>query len=111
MIGLSAWVSRDHERRLPAHVCSRVIIFWFAIGFIGVVVFNSLSFLPRSVVSAMITLDTFLLAMAMAALGLTTHGSAIRVAGPRPLVLGGLLLAWLIVGGGAITWLVAGWLN
>ena len=111
LIGLSAWVVRDHERRLPAQIGARVTIPWFAIGFVSVVVFNSLSFLPRSMVSAVITLDTFLLAMAMAALGLTTHVSAIRAAGPKPLVLGGLLFAWLIVGGGAINVLVAGWLN
>ena len=111
LIGLSAWVVRDHERRLPAQIGARVTIPWFAIGFVSVVFFNSLSFLPRSMVSAVITLDTFLLAMAMAALGLTTHVSAIRAAGPKPLVLGGLLFAWLIVGGGAINVLVAGWLN
>lgn len=111
LIGLSAWVRGDHDRRPTALPGARVTIPWFAIGFIGVVVFNSLSLLPPSAVSAMITLDTFLLAMAMAALGLTTHVSAIRAAGPRPLLLGGLLLAWLIVGGGAINWLVSGWLN
>jgi uncharacterized membrane protein YadS len=48
------------------------------------------------------TFDTFTLAMAMAALGLTTHVSAIRSAGVRPLVLAGVLFAWLIVGGVAI---------
>lgn len=51
---------------------------------------------------ALITLDTILLAMAMAALGLTTHISAIRQAGIRPIILASLLFVWLIIGGAAI---------
>ena len=43
-----------------------------------------------------------LLAMAMAGLGLTTHVSAIRQAGMKPLALAALLFAWLIGGGLAI---------
>jgi len=49
-----------------------------------------------------VTLDTILLAMAMAALGLTTHISALKNAGVRPLLMALMLFAWLIVGGGAI---------
>jgi len=52
------------------------------------------------------TLDTLLLAMAMAALGVTTHVSALKNAGAKPLVMGLLLFIWLIVGGGAINLLV-----
>jgi uncharacterized membrane protein YadS len=47
-------------------------------------------------------LDTWLLTMSMAALGLTTHLSAIRRAGLKPLLLAALLFAWLIVGGALI---------
>jgi uncharacterized membrane protein YadS len=42
------------------------------------------------------------LAMAMAALGVTTHVSAIRTAGIKPLGLAALLFGWLIFGGLAI---------
>ena len=45
--------------------------------------------------------------MAMAALGLTTHMSAIRRAGIKPLLLAGLLFCWLIAGGAAINHVVA----
>jgi uncharacterized membrane protein YadS len=48
------------------------------------------------------------LAVAMAALGLTTRLSAMRSAGLAPLALGATLFAWLVVGGGAINWLVHG---
>jgi uncharacterized membrane protein YadS len=46
----------------------------------------------------------------MAALGLTTHVSALRRAGPKPLLLALLLFAWLLGGGLginlAVHWLI-----
>ena len=47
-----------------------------------------------------------LLAMAMAALGLTTHVSALKKAGAKPLLMALVLFAWLIVGGGAINYVI-----
>jgi uncharacterized membrane protein YadS len=38
----------------------------------------------------------------MAALGLTTHVSAVRSAGVKPLALAAALFVWLLFGGGAI---------
>ena len=75
---------------------------WFAFVFIGVVALNSAVALPHKLATATIDADTWLLAMAMAALGLTTHLSAIRRAGIRPLLLAMQLFAWVIVGGGLI---------
>ncbi|MFL9880089.1 YeiH family protein [Herbaspirillum rhizosphaerae] len=75
---------------------------WFAFAFIGVVAIHSLFPIPAAVTGALLDADTFLLAMAMAALGLTTHLSSVRRAGMRPLLLGGLLFAWLIVGGALV---------
>ncbi|CAN5778624.1 YeiH family protein [soil metagenome] len=80
----------------------RIVIPWFALGFVAVAGLNSLAILPKPVVSAAIDIDTVMLAMAMAALGLTTHLSAIRNAGIKPLALAALLFAWLIGGGIAI---------
>lgn len=81
---------------------SKITIPWFAVLFIVVAMFNSLHLLPAWAVNALITLDTVLLAMAMAALGLTTHFSALKKAGVRPLLMALVLFIWLIVGGGAI---------
>ncbi len=81
---------------------SKITIPWFAIFFILVAVFNSFHLLPKSVVGMLVTLDTVLLAMAMAALGLTTHVSALKKAGAKPLLMALVLFVWLIVGGGAI---------
>lgn len=81
---------------------SKITIPWFAIMFILVAVFNSFHLLPKAVVDMLVTLDTVLLAMAMAALGVTTHVSALKKAGVKPLLMALMLFVWLIVGGGAI---------
>lgn len=75
---------------------------WFAVGFVVVVLLNSLQLLPAALVRALGLLDAALLATAMAALGLDTHASALRRAGARPLLLALLLFAWLVLGGAAI---------
>jgi len=110
LIGLSTWLAREPRRATTGSSSHdtrpKVAIPWFAFGFIGVVLFNSLSILPSGIVSTAVQVDTFLLAMAMAALGLSTHVFAIRQAGVRPLLLGALLFAWLVVGGAAINQLV-----
>jgi uncharacterized membrane protein YadS len=67
-----------------------------------VAAFNSALVLPQALVTNAIAVDTFLLAMAMAALGVTTQVSAIRTAGIKPLGLAALLFGWLIFGGLAI---------
>ena len=81
---------------------SKIIIPWFAVLFIVVAIFNSFHLLPKAVVDVLVTLDTVLLAMAMAALGLTTHVSALKKAGAKPMLMALVLFIWLIVGGGAI---------
>ncbi|MGO9994801.1 MAG: YeiH family protein [Steroidobacteraceae bacterium] len=110
LMGLSAWIARGAEHRSETHRASTSSIPWFAVAFVGVVIFNSLGLLSPRLLGAATTLDTMLLAMAMAALGLTTHLSALRAAGPKPLWLGAVLFGWLIVGGGAINVLVSAWL-
>lgn len=88
----------------------RITIPWFALLFVAVSAVNSLDVLPASLVQTLIQLDTVLLAMAMAALGLRTHVGAIRQAGVRPLLLAATLFAFLTVGGywvnvGVLQWL------
>ena len=62
-------------------------------------------------VSALIEIDTVLLATAMAALGLRTHIGAIRQAGLRPLLLASVLFVFLVLGGYAINRSVIGLLT
>ncbi|MBE7941674.1 MULTISPECIES: YeiH family protein [Ramlibacter] len=111
LVMLSAWLARDARRNAPAPAgaagTGKVAVPWFAFGFIAVVLFNSLKWLPAPVVSLATELDTVLLAMAMAALGLATHLGAIRKAGAKPLLLAALLFVWLVGGGSLINHAVA----
>jgi uncharacterized integral membrane protein (TIGR00698 family) len=111
LIGLSAWLGHRTEPRAGVRRAHSLSIPWFAVAFVGVVIFNSLALPPPRILSVANSVDTLLLAMAMAALGLTTHVSALRAAGPKPLLLGAALLFWLIIGGGAINGVVNAWLQ
>ncbi len=77
----------------------RITIPWFAFGFIAVIGFNSLGLLPKPVVEGINYFDTFLLTMAMTALGMETRFEKFREAGAKPFVLALILFAWLIFGG------------
>jgi uncharacterized membrane protein YadS len=60
--------------------------------------------LPAAAIALANNVDVAVLAVAMAALGLTTRLSAMKAAGFAPLGLGATLFAWLGLGGGAINW-------
>jgi len=119
LIALSGWLAREGTSDAQEQTAAqgtvaggrKFTIPWFAFAFIGVVVFNSLALLPHPVVATAIDVDTFLLAMAMGSLGLTTHLSAIRRAGMKPLMLGSLLFVWLVGGGALINALVEHWMH
>ena len=81
---------------------NKINIPWFALFFILVAVFNSFSLLPKDLVSLIVEIDGLLLIAAMTALGLTTHIRAIKQAGVKPLILGGLVYLWLAGGGFAL---------
>lgn len=77
----------------------RVNIPWFAFGFLAVIAFNSLGLLSAELVAGINSFDTFLLTMAMAALGAETSFDKFRKAGAKPFVLAFCLYVWLIGGG------------
>lgn len=81
----------------------KVQVPWFAFGFLLVIGFNSLDLLPTPVVSWINDFDTFLLTMAMAALGAETSFDKFRQAGAKPFVLATILYVWLLFGGYLIT--------
>jgi len=88
----------SHEEN-PAQAGRRIAIPGFAVLFIIASGIHSLHLLPEAAVGKIVEADTFLLAMAMGALGLRTHIGAIRQAGPKPLLLAGLLYVFLMAGG------------
>lgn len=104
LLVLSMWLSRS-ERSVGVNngqPGNKITIPWFALGFVLMAGINSLGVLPKEVVSVGIQLDNALLALAMAALGLTTHIRAVRAAGTKPLILALALFIWLLVAGLAL---------
>ena len=102
LVALSAWVARPGASGAAPASRPPITIPWFALGFVAVAGLHSLDVLPAATVVAANGVDTAVLAVAMAALGLTTRLSAMKAAGLAPLGLGATLFAWLVVGGGAI---------
>ncbi|WP_118179060.1 YeiH family protein [Paraburkholderia phosphatilytica] len=103
-------VSRDAHDGADAAVKHaggrKLAVPWFAVGFLALVVVNSLHVLPHAATDTLNLLDTFALTMAMTALGIETRFSQIRAAGPRALGAGLIVYVWLLGGGLGITWAV-----
>jgi len=81
----------------------RIAVPWFALGFLAFVALNSLDVLPATAIHSLNALDTFVLTMAMTALGIETRFAQIRQAGPRALLFGLGLYGWLLIGGYGVT--------
>lgn len=82
--------------RKPKSSKNRLVIPWFALGFVGVIAFNSLQILTVSIVNKINTLDLFLLTMAMGAIGMETNLKKIKEVGLKPFYLATILFAWLM---------------
>lgn len=92
-------------------VKSKITIPWFAFGFIGIICLNSLlqyltgaetvKDIPLN--GAIEYIDTFMLTMAMTALGTDTSFDKFKQAGVKPFVLAFLLYIWLVGGGYLLT--------
>ena len=108
-------------RRKSSGACrekSKIAVPWFAFGFIGIIGLNSLlqslcgvetvREIPLN--GTIEYVDTFMLTMAMTALGTETSLDKFRQAGARPFVLAGLLYVWLVAGGYFVTKYVVGML-
>lgn len=99
LLVLGFWVARRGSKDGAAAEKGKVNIPWFAVGFLAVIGFNSLDLLPTVFVDAINYFDTFLLTMAMAALGAETSIDKFKKAGAKPFVLAFCLDVWLIIGG------------
>ena len=89
----------------------KITIPWFAVWFIVMAGINSfLINMPsiQPVIHAINEFDTFLLTMAMTALGMETSVEKFKQAGAKPVALAAVLAVWLMVGGYFVTkWAVA----
>jgi uncharacterized membrane protein YadS len=68
----------------------------FLVGFLAASALDTLGAVPAGWHGGLGTASTLLITTALAGIGLTTRPAALRAAGPRPLVLGGVL--WAAVG-------------
>lgn len=99
---LAYWVAMRSRRQGSASSGTKIAVPWFALGFLAVIGFNSFGLLPVAVVEVINYIDTFLLTMAMAALGAETSFDKFKKAGPKPFILAAILFVWLMAGGWAM---------
>ena len=95
-----AGASRDEKMKL--------VIPWFAVYFIMVAGFNSLHLVPQSIVDIINEVDTFLLTMAMTALGMGTIFAKFKGLGLAPVYTALSMFIWLVVGGFVVTKVIVG---
>ena len=92
--------SRDEKTKL--------VIPWFAVYFIMVAGFNSFHLIPQNIVDIINEIDTFLLTMAMTALGMGTIFAKFKGLGLAPIYTAFSMFVWLVVGGFVVTKVVVG---
>ncbi|HHD75279.1 MAG TPA: YeiH family putative sulfate export transporter [Campylobacterales bacterium] len=86
----------------------KLVIPWFAVYFIMVAGFNSLHLIPQNIVDVINEIDTFLLTMAMTALGMGTIFAKFKGLGLAPVYTALGMFVWLVVGGFIVTKVVCG---
>jgi uncharacterized integral membrane protein (TIGR00698 family) len=89
---------RDHSEGEKAR---SIPVPLFLLGFIAAMGVNSLGILPAAVTQKIVTVDQFLLALSLGAMGLETSLRKVRDAGLRPLLLGSG--AWIFISGFSFT--------
>lgn len=106
-VSLAVIESRRASDRAPLTL-SRVakLVPWFLAGFLVMASVRSIGVLPQDAIDALSHVSVFFIAAALAGIGLSTDLRAIRTAGLRPLLLGGLLSLVVLV-----TTLTAMWLT
>ena len=82
---------------------AKMFIPYFVFGFIIVAGFNSIHLLPKATVDKINLIDTFLLTMAMCALGMETKFIKFKGLGAKPIFLALILFVWLMCGGILVT--------
>jgi uncharacterized integral membrane protein (TIGR00698 family) len=84
----------------------KLVIPWFAVYFIMVAGFNSFHLIPQNIVDIINEVDTFLLTMAMTALGMGTVFSKFKGLGLAPIYTALSMFVWLVIGGFVVTKLI-----
>jgi uncharacterized integral membrane protein (TIGR00698 family) len=93
VLGLGVIASRRSRERVAA----RAPLPWFVVGFIALIGVNSLGLVPAEAKQVLVPATTFLLTVALAAMGLETDVRKLRARGLRPLALGAA--SWIFISG------------
>ncbi len=96
-----AWNSKNEGGEATDKM--KLVIPWFAVYFIAVAGFNSFHLIPQNIVDIINEIDTFLLTMAMTALGMGTVFSKFKGLGLAPIYTASAMFAWLVIGGFIVT--------
>ena len=88
VIGLGFLAARRARRQGQGHSAARPPLPWFVLGFIALAALNSVVAIPAEAKHGLAQLTTFLLSMALAAMGLETDFAKLRAKGLKPFVLG-----------------------
>ncbi len=106
LIVLGFYLSYSAKKEGGESSAVKLVIPWFAVYFIFVAGFNSLNLIPANIVDTINQIDTFLLTMAMTALGMGTRFAKFKGLGLAPVYTALGMFVWLVVGGFVITKLV-----
>jgi uncharacterized membrane protein YadS len=85
---------RRTDRLAPSKQQS-IAVPWFVVGFVGMMLFNSLDLIPQIDKAYLVQTTTFLLTVALAAMGLETDIRKLRAKGWKPLLIGAG--SWLFI--------------
>ena len=103
LIVLGLYLSMQAKKNGAAGNGLTLTIPWFAVYFVGMAGFNSLDLVPHGIVATINEIDTFLLTMAMTALGMGTIFAKFKGLGLAPIYTAASMFVWLVVGGFIIT--------
>lgn len=95
VLSLGFMATRRARKNGHNHAAAKAPVPWFVLGFIALVGVNSVVSIPADAKSVIVIATTFMLSVALAAMGLETDIRKLRAKGLRPLLLG--LAAFLFI--------------
>jgi uncharacterized integral membrane protein (TIGR00698 family) len=88
IVALGLMAARRTRPHGHVHENAKPPLPWFVLGFIALVAVNSIVTIPPEARSGIVAVTTFLLSMALAAMGLETDIAKLKAKGVRPFILG-----------------------
>ncbi len=103
LLALGFYLAKTASSKASEGKKAKVGIPVFVLWFLVMILVNSFIPIPKEVISTINSIDTFLLTMAMTALGMGTYIEKFKTSGAAPIYVAGIMFIWLLVGGYFIT--------